>query len=282
MNTIKYFAVSDVHSYYDPMMKALTDRGFEIDNPNHKVIICGDLFDRGPDTLKCFEFVKKLADEGRLEYVMGNHEDLLVECLSEIYSGMTISRYHDSNGTLDTIAHFCGCSKYDIYCGVIRPEVIKEAMTPVVEFLRDNCIDFVEIGGFIFVHGWVPVTINNDKMFYNLNRKDVSPHHDWENATEDEWYIARWLNGMDMWKGKTTPHRKTVVCGHWHCSWGWSHLRQERGEFPPTNRKDWQKSFEPFIDDGIMAIDACTHYTGIVNCLLFDVHEDGVDFIVDN
>lgn len=281
MNTIKYFVVSDVHSYYEQLMKALTDRGFEMDNPTHKLIICGDLFDRGPDSVKCFEFVKQLADEGRLEYVMGNHEDLLFECLSQLYKGIDIDRHHDSNGTLDTVAQFCGCTKYDLYCRVVRPDDIMAKMKPITDFLADTCIDFVEIGGFIFVHGWIPVKVKDNRPFYNIHGKDAIYNPDWENADGKEWYDARWYNGMDMWKSKVRPTGKTVVCGHWHCSYGWSHIRQQRGEFPPTNRKDWQKSFEPFIDDGIMAIDACTAYTGIVNCLVFEVHEDGVDFVVD-
>ena len=82
---------------------------------------------------------------------------------------------------------------------------------------------------------------------------------------------ARWLNGMDMWRNPANRvDGKTIVCGHWHCSWGWSHIRQERKEWPQKNRKDWLLSFEPFIDNGIAAIDACTAYTGNVNCIVVE------------
>ena len=46
-----YFVVSDVHSFWDPFEAALTASGFEKDNKNHKLIVCGDMFDRGPDSL---------------------------------------------------------------------------------------------------------------------------------------------------------------------------------------------------------------------------------------
>ena len=43
----KYFAVADPHSFTDFMLSALHKAGFEKDNPEHYVIICGDAFDRG-------------------------------------------------------------------------------------------------------------------------------------------------------------------------------------------------------------------------------------------
>ena len=80
----KYFVVSDVHSFYDAMIDALNKQGFDIENPDHKVIVCGDLFDRGPDTVKCFEFCSALNEADRLIYICGNHEDLLFQCVHEL------------------------------------------------------------------------------------------------------------------------------------------------------------------------------------------------------
>ena len=64
---------------------------------------------------------------------------------------------------------------------------------------------------------------------------------------------------------------KTIICGHWHCSWGWSFIRQSRKEFAQETKKDWIKSFEPFIDDGIMAIDTCCAYSGILNVIKLEI-----------
>ena len=64
---------------------------------------------------------------------------------------------------------------------------------------------------------------------------------------------------------------KTIICGHWHCSWGWSHIRQERKEFPNKSKNDWQKSFDPFFDDGIIAIDSCCAYSGKLNVIILKV-----------
>jgi hypothetical protein len=64
------------------------------------------------------------------------------------------------------------------------------------------------------------------------------------------------------------------VFGHFHTSYYWSHIKQERKEFPQKNRKEWWKSFEPVILDSIIGIDGCTAYSGIVNCVVFDENGD--------
>lgn len=52
---MKYFVISDIHIFYTEMMTSLISNGFDIQNPDHKVIICGDPFDRGCETIKMFE-----------------------------------------------------------------------------------------------------------------------------------------------------------------------------------------------------------------------------------
>lgn len=253
---MKYFVTSDVHSYYAELMEALNEKGFEVDNAEHTLCVCGDLFDRGDETVKLFEFAKELQKQGRLIYVKGNHEDLLEQCVKEISMGRVPGRHHFSNGTVKTICQFCGKSEWIVYDPTWRDKIC-ETMQPVLEFINNNCIDSAEIGDYILVHGWIP-------SFTYLN--------DFRNGNESDWKEARWLNGMDMWRNPANRVKgKTVVCGHWHCSWGWSHIRQERKEWPQKNRKDWLDSFVPFVDDGIIAIDACTEYTGKVNCIVFEV-----------
>ena len=43
---MKYFVISDIHIFYTEMMTSLISNGFDIKNPDYKVIICGDAFDR--------------------------------------------------------------------------------------------------------------------------------------------------------------------------------------------------------------------------------------------
>lgn len=259
MNIEKIFVLSDVHSFYDAMMSALDEKGFDKDNPTHHIVICGDLFDRGPDAVKLFEFIKEMNEQGRLTYVCGNHEDLLFDCANEIRRGHGVSHHHISNGTLDTICQFTEMNKYDLCFGPLDKAEYEKRIMPVLDFINSNVVDYAEAGDYIFVHGWIPC----DPVSGSVPKNWDSPTADWDGA--------RWINGMLAWaKGAYLPG-KTIVCGHFHSSWGHSHLHLDRKEFPQKNRKDWQKSFEPFIDEGIIAIDACTAYTGFVNCLVLEV-----------
>lgn len=252
---MKYFVVSDVHSFYDELIVTLNEKGFEKDNPEHILCVCGDLFDRGNQTVQLFEFVKELNAQNRLIYVKGNHEDLLFKCVAEISKGRVPGSHHFSNGTVKTICMLCGQSEWIVYDPSWRDKII-EIMQPVLDFINENCVNYAEIEDYICVHGWIP-------CFQHLN--------DFRDGDEDDWYQARWLNGIDMWRNpKNRVEGKTIICGHYHCSWGWSHIRQEHKEWPQKNRVDWEKSFEPFVDDGIIAIDACTAYTGKVNCIVIE------------
>ena len=248
-----YFACSDIHSAYTPWMDALDEVGFNVDNPNHKIIICGDLFDRMEETVQCFEFVKHLGD--RVIYIKGNHESLLEDCVAEIVAGRRPSAHHYHNGTVKTICQFCKENEWIMYDPTWRDKIC-EIMHPIMDWINEKCVNYFETDNYVFVHGWIPCYKHLD---------------DFRDATEEDWERARWNNGMEMWKNKACRiDGKTVVCGHWHCSYGWSHIRQKRQEFPQKNKKDWLKSFEPFIDDGIAAIDSCVAYTGKINVLALE------------
>ena len=255
----KYFVMSDIHSFYNEMITALKLKGFDDKNPDHILIVCGDLFDRGPDAVRVFEFVKDMAEKDRLIYVCGNHEELLFDCANEIRRGRGVSHHHFFNGTFDTVCQFTGMSKYDLCFGPFDKDEYEKKMMPVLNFINFNAVDYAEAGDYIFVHGWVPC----DPALGNVA-------DDWYLSTAD-WDSAKWINGMQAWhKGARLPGY-TIVCGHFHSSWGHSHLHLDRKEFPQKNREDWQKSFEPFVDEGIIAIDACTACTGFCNCLVLEV-----------
>ena len=180
----KYFVVSDVHSAYTPLINALTKAGFDKSNNNHMLIICGDLFDRLDETVKVFEFVKELQKQGILIYIKGNHESLLFDCVKEIRRGEFPSYHHISNGTIKTICQFCGESEWIIYDPTCTDRICK-TMQPVLDFIDKVCVDYAEIGDYIFVHGWIP-------SFGHLD--------DFREVDNSDWYEAVWLNGMDMWR----------------------------------------------------------------------------------
>ena len=54
----KYFVVSDIHSFCRELKKGLKQAGFDKENPDHVLIVCGDIFDRGHQTLQTYKFLK--------------------------------------------------------------------------------------------------------------------------------------------------------------------------------------------------------------------------------
>ena len=88
-----FYVVSDVHSHYTPLKKALDEKGFDPSNENHWLVVCGDLFDRGSESNEVLKFVMSLE---RKILVKGNHDILLDEL---VFRGFPYS--HDkSNGTV--------------------------------------------------------------------------------------------------------------------------------------------------------------------------------------
>ena len=271
----KYFVVSDVHSFYNEMMKALNKQQFDINNKDHILCIAGDAFDRGSQSKEMLQFMEFLGD--RLIYVRGNHEDLLFDCVRDIVSGKTIGSHHFSNGTVKTIEQLCGLKENELWFPRRSDSLnhtIYEKMKPIIEWINEKSVNYAEIGDNIFVHGWIPVIGDGMDFMGNWKNPRPAPREWWDNGNEELWNEARWVNGMDMWKQGVKIPGKTIYCGHWHSSWGHSHLHQDRKEFPDKNRKDWQKSFEPFIDDGIIAIDSCCAYSGFINCIALEVEDE--------
>lgn len=249
----KYFCSSDIHSFYEEWLLALDAAAFDINNPEHIVIICGDLFDRGMESNECFSFAQQLAEANRLIYIRGNHEDLLYDCVKDLTRGH-LHRHHISNGTVNTIAGVLGVSQYDLLCDVVSVTELQLKIQPLLDFIDRYSVDYYELGDKVFVHGWIPTTTDGRYEIVGT---------DWR---QGDWSRARWECGFDSWRCKLLPpNDETVVCGHWHTSYGWSEFR---------GRSEWgtDAEFTPFIDNKIIAIDACTPYTHMVNVVVFDEH----------
>ena len=123
-------------------------------------------------------------------------------------------------------------------------------MQPILDFIDENCVNYYETINHVFVHGWIPT-------FSYLD--------DFRDADNSEWEEAMWLNGMNMWLSPACRvDDKTVVCGHFHTSWGHARIHHYCDEW------DDDAIFDPFIDDGIIAIDACTAYSRQVNCIVIE------------
>lgn len=262
---IKNFVVSDIHSFFTEWMKALKDAGYEENNPDHRIIICGDLLDRGSQSRECLDFVKKLAEANRVIYIRGNHEDLLYQAYKDVKMGAEfIGSHHVSNGTIKTIADLTGVGFYNIIGGFAGDDIDK--LKEDLEFISAITYDYYEVDNYIFVHGWIPSETEKMPPWYRHQR---TYHYmpEWREASDDAWNQARWVNGMELaYVHNIVEPDKIIVCGHWHTSYAWSNVRNACTEFGDD------AIFDTFIDEskGIIALDACTARTRKVNCLVIE------------
>ena len=248
---MKYFVCSDPHSFTSIMIKALTDAGFDKDNPEHKLILCGDAFDRGPEPVEMYRYLKDLGD--KFIFIRGNHEDLFFDARREFMEcGMVYSYHHGHNGTDKTV--------YKLNNEFLLDEV--------ADWINAKSIDYFETEHYIFVHGWIPCT-EYDKWGGVLGNYYMS---NWRESDDKDWNYARWKNGMEMWHKNIKEPMKTIVCGHYHCGWGNYRYHGEIIESSDIDYYDdeYYLSDHPFIDDGIMAIDTCTALTKKVNVVVID------------
>ena len=237
----KLFVVSDVHGHYTALMNTLDVVGFDKHNPNHIFVSCGDLFDRGKENHLVFDYVNDLQHKLLLK---GNHEDMLCQVLKRgsvlienIWNGIDITVSQllgedavDINGHFDISAH---------------EEKINEIMS-----LINSMLDYFETEKYIFVHGWLPIVVNERHPYIK---------QDWRNSSSSEWEEARLLEWQQLYDAGAVIGGKTIVCGHRPARLGYM--------FDSFREPDCSK---PFYGSGIIAIDAGTVRSGSVNVLVVE------------
>lgn len=239
----KLFVVSDIHSFYTPLKKALDEKGFDPNNENHWLIVCGDAFDRGDESEEVLRFLMSLE---RKVLVKGNHDILLEDLCKREFS----YDYDASNGTLKTVRDIGGA-------GLGRPfdECCRLTWNKLARY-RELLVNYFETKSYIFVHSWIPITSQNHG-FYKYDEN-------WRKATNNRWADAMWGNPFDMHMLDLNQTGKTIVFGHWHCSAGHRMLGRCNTEF----NKD--AVWEPCYAEGIIGIDRCTAYTNKVNVVVLE------------
>lgn len=246
----KLFCISDVHGFYDEMCKALDEAGFDPNNEDHWLISCGDHFDRGDQPAEIMKYLMSLP---RKILIKGNHEQLLVDCCERGYA-----MGHDfSNGTVATINNLG-----DAGMGYSFDECCTRTLVRTHIFM-DSMVNYFETANYIFCHGFLPVQYDDClPPYYRRNRK-YSKMENWREAHQFQWDDAMWLNSYDM-VDQGLDIEKCVVAGHWNASYG-RYKTMGKPEFSPYT------DFSPFYyDDKLIMIDACTAYSGKVNCLVLE------------
>lgn len=246
---MKYYCCSDIHGFYTELLEALKEKGFDENNPEHKLVIIGDAFDRGKEAKELLSYLLKLKKSNHLIYIQGNHESLMEDCLFQLKNKVNISECHWGNRTLDTIEQLTSVNKYDLVCGVYDyKKDIETKMKDYFELTKDLPY-YYELNNYILTHGFIPLSVNQDTCKYEYNSN-------WRDTSVTDWEKALWLCGFDYRDFNQTG--KKIIVGHWHCSYAWSQIEL-------TSEFEEDAIWDIYEDDKIICIDRCTAFTSKVN-----------------
>ena len=234
--------MSEFHSFNNLKNAfCLLDSSFS-NNEKHIFVCLGDLFDRGRENHAVYSYVKGLKHK---ILIKGNHEDSLLRILTE---GKLIPDDF-SNETDVTVKELLGNRAIDSN-GIIDTSRHKEKIDELLMFITDMR-DYYETEGYIFTHGWLPIII--DGRMPRLVE-------DFRDASESEWIEARLLGWHEVFAAGAVLDGKTIVCGHRPARLGYL--------FDDTRERDL---CEPFFGEGVIAIDAGTVRSGVVNVLVIEL-----------
>ena len=293
----KYFVVSDIHGYFDIFHSALLKAGFEEENPEHILIVCGDIFDRGEQPLEVYEYLRNLPKEKRI-LIRGNHEYLLKQ-LVDREEPLT----HDiHNRTYHTLFNILGTSyeakeaerrrfffkNFDTNLEKINEKMEEyekrnkkfiyrlfhnRKIKAIIKWIWSNeWVPFYELGPYILVHSFIPTCAGFDidggvkytvcQNWRQYIRSDETNRRAWEKATWD-CPFKLYLNCKDS----PELEGRIIVAGHWHTADWWNKLEGKNFKYNEFNPIFISKNYP-----GIIGIDACTAATNGCNVLV--INED--------
>lgn len=289
---MKYFIVSDTHSFYTELKEGLDDAGYDINNPEHCFVLNGDLFDRGEESAEILKFVRSIPKERRV-LIRGNHEYLLKQLADKVFP-----ESHDfSNGTVFTMfqlykdrhpktkvfknynqfwsdpdnysifnMNWIEVQKFNNYFegtldkrtwNMIRNDLKQSQLIEWI-FESDEWVNYLELDQYIITHAFIPLYESHgsyhDYARYEPNWRECATRRQWIEAT---WKCPYWLID-DGYFDKEIEKGKRLVCGHWHASdFHWHYGGSD-------------KDNTIFYGENVIAIDSCTVLSGFVNVLVLE------------
>ena len=235
-------------------MEALNRNDFDINNVDHRLIVCGDAFYSGPQPGELFVFLRKLSKKGRLIFIYGNHD---IELLDNLRAGKFTRSANRK------------CAELIVSCltgraGLTDDELVSECeRLGFPQFLAESPVWYYENENYVFTHGFIPT----DKKAYRS---------DWRHATEKEWRNAAARGdamALSMCYGISEPNKK-IVCGHYSAARCYLMKDATQADWENKIYKDVSgvptEGFEPFFGETFIAIDQSVKKTGFINCIVIE------------
>lgn len=258
----KLFIISDIHGFYQEMIEALNQAGFDENNENHLLVSCGDAFDRGPNSLAIYNYLKGLEEKGKAIVLKGNHSLFLIDYLN----GKILSPFNYlHNGTDETLADFLHQTKpfetwtvlnnikeptygdFAKWISIAKKEINKE-YPELLEWL-DTRPYYYESENYIFTHGSIQGACEDWK---NPQKSLYGKYFGWD--------ACMWDDGS-FFGSEIKNTDKTVVIGHF----GTAHLRRMY-----SIKSEDPDSILTREDGRVIAIDATTTLSKRVNVLVIE------------
>lgn len=278
---MKLFVVGDVHGHYKELKDCLSKAGYNDQDPDQMLIVLGDNFDRGYESLEIYNYLRTLTKSGKAVVLHGNHEDFIIDFLEGKDCSFNFI-YNGFNKTLDSfLEQTCSWEMFCEYCSE-RPDLAREVYGKIVEPLLgdfyaipsevrfDVFQDFArryikrkykallpwlkslpfyyETDNYIFTHASI------DGTCPDWHKPECKKYDDW-----DPWRSLTWDNGS-FYISPVYNTDKTIVVGHYHTDGIREKYNLPYGEVENDILTTYKKIF----------IDTCTVVTKRVNVLILE------------
>lgn len=155
----RVYAVGDVHGRADlfvALVAAINEDDLRRNGlqavADTTVVLLGDLIDRGPDSATVLSLAQQWQRERPVHILCGNHEEMLLESLTDLDTLRAYLRY----GGCETLLSF-GIA-LDVYLAATFEELqvlmLSSIPMPVIEFIR-SFEEQLLIGDYLFVHAGI-------------------------------------------------------------------------------------------------------------------------------
>lgn len=278
---MKLYVVSDVHGHFKEFKDCVCKAGYNSSDRDSLLVVLGDNFDRGEESLEMFNYLKQLTKAGKAIVLHGNHEDFIIDFLN----GKDCWFNFVHNGFNKTLDSFLGQTRswemFCMYCSE-EPDLAREMYGKVVEPLLGDYYSipievrfdifqeyarkyikrkhrsllpwlnslpyYYETENYIFTHASI------DGMCDDWHKPNCRKYNDWT-----PWQSLTWDNGS-FYVAPVYNTNKTVVVGHFHTDGIREIYNLPKGEVENEILYTYKKIF----------IDTCTVLTKRVNVLILE------------
>lgn len=148
---MKTFAIGDVHGQYHALRRLIKQLPYQ--PGEDRLVLMGDLIDRGPDCDRVLEFARELqARDALVTILRGNHEQVLLDC----YDHPESFRMWLAMGGNATYVNYCPDTRHMNWQQFARafPASLRDFLAALPISYRNEHARFVHAGARLTPEGW--------------------------------------------------------------------------------------------------------------------------------